>query len=171
MRIASVVQDSIVDGYGLRAAVFVQGCSHGCPGCHNPQTHDPGGGRTQSPEALAALLAQNPLLDGLTLTGGEPMEQARACAALARLARAQGLNVWVYTGYVYEQLLQEADPDRLALLAQTDVLVDGPFILAQRSLELRWRGSANQRVIDLNETRRSGRVTLWQEPEFYKGAL
>ena len=78
MRIASVVQDSIVDGCGLRAAVFVQGCSHGCPGCHNPQTHDPDGGRTQSPEALAALLAQNPLLDGLTLTGGEGEESTLA---------------------------------------------------------------------------------------------
>ena len=162
MRIANTISDSIVDGPGLRFTVFTQGCPHHCPGCHNPETHDPAGGREVPAEALAEQLAQNPLLSGLTLSGGEPFLQAAACAALARLARAQGLNVWTYTGYTYEQLLAEADPDRLALLAATDVLVDGPFVLARKSYDALFRGSTNQRLIDVAASRRAGRVVLWQ---------
>ena len=93
------------------------------------------------------------------------MEQAAECAALAKKARERGLNVWTYTGYTYEQLLQEGDSARLALLEQTDVLVDGPFVLAEKSYEARFRGSRNQRLIDLNATRRNGRITLWQQED------
>ena len=100
MRIANTVSDSIVDGPGLRFTVFTQGCPHRCPGCHNPCTHDPAGGREVSVAELAAELSGNPLTDGLTLSGGEPFCQAAECAALARIARERGLNVWAYTGYL-----------------------------------------------------------------------
>ena len=152
MRIAGTVSESIVDGPGLRLTVFTQGCPHRCPGCHNPQTHDPAGGREETTTALLARYTADPLLDGLTISGGEPMEQAAECAALAEAVHALGGNVWVYTGWRYEALVQESDPARLRLLAAADVLVDGPYVEAERSLELRWRGSRNQRLIDLNAT-------------------
>lgn len=153
MRIAELVSESIVDGPGLRLTVFVQGCPHHCPGCHNPTTHNPAGGREMSVSEIVRYLEDNPLLDGLTLSGGEPMEQAEECAMLAHEARRRGLSVWVYTGYRLETLCERGDSAQLALLDNADVLVDGPFVLAERSLELRWRGSRNQRLIDLNATR------------------
>ena len=152
IRIAGTVDDSIVDGPGIRYTVFVQGCSHHCPGCHNPHTHDFAGGRVVDTEEIVAQLRGNPLLDGLTLSGGEPFEQPDACAELARQAHALGLNVWCYTGYMYEQLLA-GDASRQALLSELDVLVDGPFLLAERSLDLLYRGSRNQRLIDVHTGR------------------
>ncbi len=164
IRVNGIVQDSIVDGPGLRLAVFVQGCSHHCPGCHNPGTHDPMGGRLMETGEIARMLSENPLLDGLTLSGGEPFEQPVACLQLALAARARGLNVWAYSGSTYEALLENGDEDVKRLLAACDVLVDGPFVQSRRSLELDFRGSANQRLIDLNRTRQTGEVTLWQRP-------
>ena len=147
-RIAHLVQDSIVDGPGLRTVVFVQGCPHGCPGCHNPDTHDPEGGSPYTTEQVVAELASNPLTSGVTLTGGEPMAQAAACLEIARAARARGLGVVTYTGYTFEQLLQSDDPDIGALVAISDWLIEGPFVLAQRTLSMPWRGSTNQRILD-----------------------
>ena len=166
MRIANTVNDSIVDGHGLRFAVFTQGCPHHCPGCHNPQTHDPAGGRDESLEALIAGLDQNPLAAGLTLSGGEPFYQAADCARLAAMAHARGKTVWTYTGYTYEQILHKNDPDWNALLAETDVLVDGPFLEKEQSYELHFRGSRNQRLIDVAASRRDGKVVLWQETDY-----
>jgi anaerobic ribonucleoside-triphosphate reductase activating protein len=160
MRIADVISDSIVDGPGLRMTVFTQGCPHRCPGCHNPQTHDPNGGMEYSIASILAFAAENPLLDGLTLSGGEPFAQAADCAALARGAHEMGLNIWCYTGYTYEELLARAVPAELELLNACDVLIDGPFLQSERSLELHWRGSKNQRIIDLNATRRTGRTVV-----------
>ncbi|MBR3020390.1 MAG: anaerobic ribonucleoside-triphosphate reductase activating protein [Clostridia bacterium] len=164
IRLAGIVDDSIVDGPGLRFSVFTQGCSHHCPGCHNPETHDPMGGHEEDTEALVARMKKNPLLSGITLSGGDPMEQGAPCAELAKAAHGLGLNVWTYTGYTWEQLLQENDPDKMALLRETDVLVDGPFLLNQRSLELNFCGSKNQRLIDVPASLRSGSVTLWTPP-------
>lgn len=164
MRIANAINDSIVDGPGLRYTIFTQGCPHGCPRCHNPATHDPQGGEERSVAALALGL-ENPLLAGLTLSGGEPFAQAEDCAALARLAHSRGLNVWTYTGYVYETLAAAENPAWDALLSQTDVLVDGPFLWAQQSYGALFRGSTNQRLIDLVATRRSGEVTLWRRED------
>ena len=166
MRIANTVNDSIVDGHGLRFAVFTQGCPHRCPGCHNPQTHDPAGGREESLEALIAGLDKNPLSAGLTLSGGEPFYQAADCARLAAMAHARGKTVWTYTGYTYEQILHKNDPDWNALLAETDVLVDGPFLEKEQSYELHFRGSRNQRLIDVAASRRAGKVVLWQETDY-----
>ena len=168
MRIANTVSDSIVDGPGLRFTVFTQGCPHRCPGCHNPGTHDPAGGREVSVAELAAELSGNPLTDGLTLSGGEPFCQAAECAALARIARERGLNVWAYTGYTYKRLLAGEVPDALALLEQVDVLVDGPFVEAEKSYAALFRGSANQRLIDVPRRRGgacprppSGGMAVW----------
>ena len=158
MRIYGLVQDSIVDGPGFRFVCFVQGCPHGCPGCHNPGSHDPRGGREMTVEEVAAALLANPLTDGLTLSGGEPMAQAAECLRLAEIARAHGLNVWCYTGYTFEQLLTAGTADQRALLRAADVLVDGPFLLERRTLALPWRGSANQRVLDVPASLRAGRA-------------
>lgn len=165
IRIAGTVNDSIVDGPGLRFTVFVQGCSHNCPGCHNPQTHDPNGGKETDTEAMIAQMKKNPLLSGLTLSGGEPMEQPEACYELAKAAHEMGLNVWCYTGYTWEALMLENDPARMALLHEADVLVDGPFVIAWKSLEIPWRGSRNQRVIDVKSTLKAGKIIK------YKGDL
>ncbi len=164
IRIFGTVEDSIVDGPGLRYSVFVQGCPHHCPGCHNPESHDFNGGRLADTADLLLPMKKNPLLDGLTLSGGEPMCQHEACAELAAAAHAAHLNVWCYTGYTWEALLQEADPARMALLHQVDVLVEGPFILAERSLELKYCGSRNQRLVDVQKSLAAGEIVRWQPP-------
>ena len=160
MRIAGLVEESIVDGPGFRMAVFAQGCHIHCPGCHNPETHDPDGGREADTEDMIARMRQNPLLDGITLTGGGPFLQPEACLMLARAAHAQGLNVWAYSGQTLEQLLalRAERPFLGELLEEIDVLVDDPFLLERRTLDLRFRGSDNQRVIDMPETLRRGAV-------------
>lgn len=159
MRIANYIQDSIVDGKGLRFTLFTQGCPHRCEGCHNPQTHDFDGGREMSTDEIVAIILKNPLTDGVTFSGGEPFAQARDCAVIARAVREKGLNVWAYSGYTFEQLLEGSD-DMRELLSLCDVLVDGPFILAQRSLSLKWRGSANQRVLDVPKSLAAGEAVL-----------
>ena len=166
IRIAGTVNDSIVDGPGYRYTVFAQGCPHHCPGCHNPESHDFGGGRVVDTEVILRQVRENPILDGMTLSGGEPFCQPEACLELARAAHQLRLNVWCYTGSTYEMLIRENDPARMALLSEVDVLVDGPFILAQRSLELKFCGSRNQRLIDLKKTRETGVLTLWQAPSW-----
>ena len=152
MRIYGLVQDSIVDGPGFRFTCFVQGCTHNCEGCHNPDSHDPNGGKEMTVEEVAKQLLRNPLTDGITLSGGEPFQQAEDCLALAKIAHENKLNVWSYTGYTFEHLLSHGSDAQKALLMELDVLVDGPFVLAQRSLSLPWRGSKNQRVIDVKES-------------------
>ncbi len=165
-RVNGIMNDSIVDGPGLRLAVFVQGCSHGCAGCHNPETHDIIGGREMDTDTVKEMLKNNPLLDGLTLSGGEPFEQADACLVMAKDAKARGLNVWIYSGYVYEALKRKDDGAVQGLLDTCDVLVDGPFVLGQRSLDLDFRGSKNQRLVDLKKSREAGEVRLWERPKW-----
>lgn len=164
MRIADIIQDSIVDGSGLRFVVFTQGCPHGCAGCHNPGTWDPNGGREMPVEEILKAMLSNPLTDGLTLTGGEPFFQAADCAAIASAARRNGLNVWGYSGYGFEELMElsHSDPGTAELLNLLDVLVDGRFIMEQRSLNLKWRGSANQRLIDVQKSLAEGGPVLYE---------
>ncbi len=152
LNVAGVVAESITDGPGIRTTIFVQGCPHGCPGCHNPETHDFSGGSAADTDALFAAIAANPLLSGVTFSGGEPMCQAAALAALGARIKAAGLELACYTGYTLEALLAENDPDRMALLRVCDVLVDGPFLLAERSLELKFKGSRNQRALDVQKS-------------------
>ena len=164
IRIAGLVDDSIVDGPGFRLAVFTQGCPHGCPGCHNPDTHDFNGGKPDTTEHIISVMLANSLLDGVTLTGGDPFCQSAACAEIAQAAKAHNLNVWAYSGWTYEQLcaMAEKDEDVMRFLKSTDVLVDGPFLLAQRTLELRFRGSRNQRLIDVQQSLINGTVVEYK---------
>ena len=165
--LSGVTGDSIVDGPGLRLTIFTQGCLHHCPGCHNPQTHDPEGGSWADTEDILAAAAENPLLDGITLSGGDPFLQPVPCLALAEGAHKIGLNVWTYTGYTWEALWEENAPEKIALLKETDVLVDGPFLLAERSLELRFCGSRNQRLSDVKKSLAEDKVVLWEEPSYF----
>jgi anaerobic ribonucleoside-triphosphate reductase activating protein len=160
MRIAGTVQDSIVDGPGFRFVLFTQGCPHHCEGCQNPQTHDPAGGTEVSTDEIVRQLLSNPLTDGITFSGGEPFEQAADCAVIARQARDQGLNVWTYSGYTFEQLAEKMkkDPGTEELLKLTDVLVDGRFVLAEKSFDVPWRGSRNQRLIDVPRSLTAGKA-------------
>lgn len=162
LRVAGRVQDSIVDGPGLRYVVFTQGCLLACPGCHNPATWPRDAGEEVEVAVLLDELAANPLTTGLTLSGGEPSLQAAGCAELARGARDLGMTVWCYSGYRIEHLLRRsAHEAALAdLLGLVDVLVDGPFVLARRSLALPWRGSTNQRLIDLPATLAGGQTVV-----------
>ncbi len=150
IRMAGVVNDSIVDGPGMRFTVFTQGCPHHCPGCQNPHTHDFEGGSDWDTDDIVKQFSKNILLSGITLSGGEPFCQAAACAELARQAKKIGLNVWAYTGYTFEQLTEgfSEHPEWKEMLEAIDVLIDGRFILEKRSLECKWRGSINQRVLD-----------------------
>ncbi len=164
LRIAGTVNDSITDGPGLRYAVFVQGCPHHCKGCHNPQTHDFAGGKEVDIKELLEEGLQNPLLCGVTFSGGEPMCQARALAELARQFRNNGVDdVACYTGYVVEDLLDGKVDGACELLRQLDVLVDGPFVQEQRCYDAKFKGSANQRVIDVKETLKQGRTVLCED--------
>ena len=156
IRIAALVNDSIVDGPGLRYAVYTQGCTHHCKGCHNPQTHDPKGGRETDTGIIWREIEENPLLSGITFSGGDPLLQPLPLAELAEKAHEKGLSVWCYTGWTWESLMRKSDPDMMTLLKNVDVLVDGPFVLDQRTLDLPFRGSKNQRLIDVAESLRSG---------------
>ncbi|WP_165171118.1 anaerobic ribonucleoside-triphosphate reductase activating protein [Adlercreutzia sp. ZJ242] len=162
------VPDSIVDGPGLRYAVFVQGCSHACPGCHNPESQPREGGTLTTTDAVLADIRANGLVHDVTLSGGEPFEQAAACAHLARQLKEEGYGVWAYTGYLYEDLVRLAEHEVAVreLLDNVDVLVDGPFVQARKSLSLKWCGSSNQRLIDVAATRAAGRVVTWEPPSF-----
>ena len=157
VRIAGLVNDSIVDGTGLRFGVYVQGCPHGCRGCHNPQSHDFQGGKEMDTANIWARIEANPLLDGLTFSGGEPMCQPAPLTELAKKAKAKGLNVWAYTGYTVGELLAKSGEVK-EFLSYIDILVDGPYLEAERSLELKFRGSRNQRIIDLVQTIATGSV-------------
>ena len=162
IRLAGIEPESIVDGPGYRLAVFVQGCPHGCPGCHNPGTHDPAGGYLSDTETIIAQMGKNPLVRGVTLTGGEPMMQAPALCEIAEAAHGKGMSVWCYTGFTLEALARENDAARMRLLGLVDVLVDGPYIARERSLDLLYRGSKNQRLIDMNKTRRAREIRLFE---------
>lgn len=149
LRIAGTANDSIVDGPGIRFTIFTQGCPHHCVGCHNPETHDPNGGELVDTADLLAKIKANPLLDGVTFSGGEPFCQAKALADLGREIKSLGLNIVTYTGYTFEKLYADRHENGWGeLLAVTDHLVDGPFILAQKDWEIKFRGSSNQRYID-----------------------
>lgn len=154
LRMSGVVGESIIDGPGIRYTVFVQGCPHHCEGCHNPQTHDFSGGYDDDTDAIFEKIIQDPLLDGVTFSGGEPFCQARPLALLGQKVKAKGLGVIAYTGYTLEYLLKNANEENgyMDLLEAIDWLVDGRFVMALKSYECRFRGSTNQRIIDVLKT-------------------
>ena len=160
LTIAGVIKESIVDGPGIRYTVFTQGCPHHCPGCHNPQTHDFSGGKEVPLEKILSEIRKNPLLQGVTFSGGEPFCQAAAFAELGRRIKALPcqLDLTVYSGFTFEKLMQMAqtDSDARSLLSICDILVDGPYLQEERDLSLHFRGSRNQRYLDLRRSIREG---------------
>ena len=158
IRMAGVVRESIVDGPGFRFVVFVQGCPHHCEGCHNPQSHDFKGGYLCDTDALLAEIKKNPLLRGVTFSGGEPFCQPGPLSELGAEIKKLGLNVIAYSGYTYEQLVSMKNPDVDSLLDVCDYLIDGKFLQEERNLLLHFRGSSNQRIVDLVRTREQGTV-------------
>lgn len=154
LRIAGIVRESIVDGDGIRFTLFTQGCPHHCVGCHNPDTHDFNGGYEIETHKILDEFKKNPLLSGITFSGGEPFCQAEALSCLAREIKELGKNIWVYSGYTYEELIDISKKDKYvdSLLHECDVLVDGKFEIEKKSMLLRFRGSKNQRIIDLKSS-------------------
>lgn len=160
IQLAGVIRESIVDGPGIRFVVFTQGCPHHCPGCHNPETHDPAGGYTGDTDRLLEAFQKNPMLAGMTFSGGDPFLQASPLAHLARQIHSMGKNIITYTGYTYEYLTAhfEEHPEWQQLLEETDILIDGPYIESQRSLTLHFRGSSNQRAINAKASLAAGEI-------------
>lgn len=153
LRIAGTVNDSIVDGPGIRFTIFTQGCPHHCKGCHNPETHDFNGGKLIDNVTLFNMIKSNPLLDGVTYSGGEPFAQAEALADLGSNIKKIGLSIITYTGYTFEFLYSNQNKNSWGkLLDVTDFLVDGPFILEEKNWSIKFRGSSNQRYIDCKKS-------------------
>ena len=162
LRVAGSIQDSIVDGPGIRYTLFVQGCPHHCPGCHNPESWDFQGGTEREIDEIFSEIQKNPLVRGVTFSGGEPLSQAGPLSELARMLKESGYEIAIYTGWVFEDLLQGASPEQLALLQCADVLIDGPFLQDQRNLSLKFRGSKNQRILNLPQSLQAGKG-VWEE--------
>lgn len=162
IRIAGVIKESTVDGPGFRYVIFTQGCPHHCEGCHNPETHDMNGGKLESITTLAEDITKNPLLKGITLSGGEPFMQAKKLAKLLSLIDLKRYSVMTYTGFKYEYLISNANDDNgyLELLKLTDVLIDGKFMKDLKSSSAKFRGSTNQRAIDVKGSLRENRIIL-----------
>ncbi|MDR0272343.1 MAG: radical SAM protein [Clostridiales bacterium] len=166
MRIAGITYESLVDGPGIRVVIFVQGCELNCLECHNPDSHSQTGGREYTVREVMRLMKKagpgRKMVRGVTLSGGEPFMQAGDCAQIALEAKRIGWDVTTYTGCSYDDLKKREDADINALLDLTDYLIDGPYIHEQRDLDLKFRGSANQRIIDMAATRKqNGRVKLY----------
>lgn len=155
--LSGIVSDSIVDGPGIRTTIFCQGCPHHCPGCHNPETWAFGCGTPMEEETLVGIVRSNPLCRGVTFSGGEPFAQAAGFARLAKLLKAKGYEVASYSGYTFEELLRGSE-DQRELLRSIDILIDGPFLRDRKSLEIAFRGSTNQRILDVKKSLAAGQA-------------
>ena len=164
LRVADIINESIVDGPGLRLVIFTQGCARMCPGCHNPKTHLPDGGHDVSIGDILLRVKHNPLLRGLTFSGGEPFLQAGPLSRVAKAVKENGLDIVTYTGYTYEELLSGANDSNnwLDLLWNTDILVDGPYVENLRTLDVPFIGSKNQRAIDIKLSMARGEIVLYK---------
>lgn len=160
IKLAGLVADSIVDGPGFRFTIFTQGCPHHCEGCHNPQTHDFNGGRYADCDKIIEKIRQNKLTSGVTFSGGEPFCQPVPCAYTAKRLKELDYHLMAFTGFTFEQLLEMSEKDIHVkeFLSCLDVIIDGKFDLSQRSLELKYKGSKNQRTIDVQESLKQGRA-------------
>ena len=158
LRVLHIVEGTSVDGPGLRTSIYLAGCNHHCPGCHNPASWNPQGGEERTLDELMQVIAYNEA--PVTLSGGDPLQQPDGTRELIhRIKQELGYNVWCFTGYTWEEI--EKDPKLLDVVRELDVLVDGPFIQAQRDISLRFRGSRNQRLIDVQRTLTTNHLTLW----------
>ena len=162
IRLFGTANDSIVDGPGIRYTVFVQGCTHKCKGCHNPESHDIDGGYETDTEKIFEEISKNPLLDGVTFSGGEPFLQAKALSELAEKIKDRGLNLYIYSGFTFEQLVSGANEENswMELLSRADFLVDGKFEEDKKHYTLLFKGSDNQRIIDVSKSLKEGKIEV-----------
>ena len=159
LRLAGIETESIVDGPGIRTVLFCQGCYRRCEGCHNPETWPVEGGKEMSTDEIVTLIHSDPLCTGITYSGGEPFLQAKDLIPLTKILKDEGYEVAVHSGYRFEELLM-GTCDQLELLSYIDVLIDGPFDLKQKSLDLKFRGSRNQRILNVQESLRKGEAVF-----------
>lgn len=161
IRLAAPLQtDSVVDGDGIRTVIWTQGCPHNCKGCHNPITHSFDGGYIEDTDNIIKQLNNLRYQDGITLSGGDPFMQPEACLEIAKYAKKIGMSIWCYTGFTFEQLKLSKNKYTLELLKYIDILVDGKFILEEKSLDLKYRGSKNQRIIDVKKSLYNNEIVL-----------
>ncbi|PRR82116.1 Pyruvate formate-lyase 1-activating enzyme [Clostridium luticellarii] len=159
VRLAGIVYESLVNGPGMRRVFFAQGCSHGCKGCFNPSTHDFKSGKLMNTDELIEQIKSNPLITGITFSGGDPFEQAEEFSYMAGKIKTLGLNIWCYTGYTFEYILNNGQKFHWQnLVNNIDVLVDGKFEESKKNSTLKFRGSSNQRIIDVNASLISHKV-------------
>ena len=166
-RIAGIKSHSTVDGPGIRTAIFFQGCNHKCPGCHNPETWDKDKGDVVSTTDIINQILSDKFIDGVTFTGGDPLMQSSAATIIAKALKEKSINIWCYTGYTFEEIKSlKAGKDALELLNYIDTLVDGRFVLSKKSSECIFRGSTNQRLIDVKESLKQNNVIEQKEFDF-----
>lgn len=162
VRLAGIAYESLVNGPGMRRVFFAQGCKHKCEGCFNPETHSFDGGKIMDMDKLIKDVLDNPMLKGVTFSGGDPIEQAHSFAYMAKAFKSKNLSIWCYTGYTFEKLLElmKTNDGINELLNNIDVLIDGKFELMNRNEELKFKGSTNQRIIDVKNSLSSGNVIV-----------
>ena len=162
VRLAGVIYESLVNGPGIRRVYFAQGCRHNCEGCFNPETHDFNGGELMDMNELINDAISNPMINGITFSGGDPLEQAESFSYMAKEFKSKGLNIWCYTGYTFEQILEKMkkDKDLKELISNVDVLVDGKFEMNNKNKSLKFRGSSNQRIIDVKQSLEIGKCIV-----------
>lgn len=160
LAVPNIQEDSIVDGEGIRSVIWTQGCPHNCKNCHNPNTHDFNKGYLIDVEDIKRKIDNLFSQDGITFSGGDPMLQPEACAEIAKYCKEKGLNIWCYTGYNYEELIKLANhkPSIMEFLKEIDVLIDGKFIEEEKSYDILYRGSKNQRIIDVKNSLKMNKV-------------
>lgn len=162
LRIIDIIEDTTVDGPGFRTSIYCSGCAHACPGCHNPQSWNINAGRPMAIEDILKVILDDPFAD-VTFSGGDPMYQAEGFTELAKaIKQSSSKTIWCYTGFTYETLLNR--PDTRALLQYVDVLVDGPYVESLRDEDLLYRGSSNQRLIDVRASLEQRQVVEWKSP-------
>lgn len=169
LRVAGIVRESIVDGDGIRYVLFLQGCKHGCKGCHNPETWNFDGGNEREQSDILEEILENPLIDGVTFSGGDPLFQASELINIVKELHDKDINMWLYTGFVFEDFIlfknnccknELVTRDMIELLQYIDVVVDGPFEIDNKSFDCKFRGSKNQRLINCKESLRQNEVIL-----------
>ncbi len=174
IRVASDLEvDSIVDGPGVRTVIWTQGCLHNCPGCHNARTQNFTGGALIDVEEVITALDEIKIIDGVTFSGGEPMHQAEACYLISDYLINKKVNIWCYSGYTFEELIKMSDKNKFIMkfLNSIDVLVDGKFILDKKDLNLNFRGSSNQRIIDVKKSLKLNKpITILEYDEYNEHA-
>lgn len=163
MKVLDIMHDSIADGIGLRVVIFFAGCNHRCKGCHNAQSWNMEYGKDYSIDEIIKNIQTNKLISGVTLSGGDPMLQPKEVKELTKMLVGLGYDIWCYTGYTFDEIMNGSNKDRIELLKQCDVLVDGRFIESKKDLTLAFRGSSNQRIIDVQESLKQNKIVLYEE--------